>query len=91
MKINIIWHGQQCPQEHVAQVEGELAEMLGGMLDSPQQLISHRIALDDNAAVTVWGEGGDDAFHAEFHDAPTKERADKALEERLWQLWRKPY
>ncbi len=91
MKLKIVWHGTPCPQEHAGQVEAELAGMLGGMLDSPQQLISHRIFLGNDSAVTVWGEGGDDSFHAEFHDAPTKVRADKALAERLRQLWRKPY
>ena len=81
--MNIIWHGKPCPQQYVAQVEAELAGMLGGMLDSPQQLISHRIFLGNNGAVTAWGETGDDAFHAEYHEAQTRERADQALFERI--------
>ena len=87
--MKIIWHGEPCPQEHLARVEAELAGMLGRMLDSPQQLISHSIFLDNGAAVTAWGETGDEAFHAEFHDVPTKERADKALFERIRQVFEK--
>jgi len=87
MKINITWHGKPCLQEHLVRVEAELAGLLDGSLDTPQQLISHSISLDKNAAVTAWGVIGDDAFHAEFHDAPTKERADKALEDRIRQVF----
>ena len=60
VKMKIIWHGKPCPQEHLAQVEADLAGMLGKMLDNPQQLISHTISLDNNAFVTAWGEPGDD-------------------------------
>jgi len=84
--MKIMWHGTACPQEYLPKVQAELAGMLGRMLDSPQQLISHLIFLANGGEVTAWGETGDDAFHAEYHDVPTKERADKALEDRLRQL-----
>lgn len=85
--MNIIWHGEPCPQEHLKRVEAELAGMLGRMLDSPQQLISHSIFLDNGAAVTAWGETGDEAFHAEFHNVPTKERGDKTLFDRIQEFY----
>lgn len=79
--MKIIWHGKTCSQEHLAEVEAELAGMLGKMLDNPQQLIFHSISLDNNAAVTAWGEPGDDAFHTEYHDVTTREVAGNARDE----------
>ena len=86
--MNINWHGNPCPQEYLATVEAELAGLLRGMLDSPQQLISHRMSLGNGGAVTAWGETGDDAFHAEYYDGPTKARADESLLERIRQLFK---
>lgn len=87
MNARIIWHGAPCPEEDLEKVEAELEKLLDGPLESPQQLISHRILLDDGSAVTAWGETGLDAFHAEFHPVPTRERADKALFDRIRQLY----
>lgn len=86
MKVKIVWHGEPCPQEYLAQVEAELSRMLGGMLDSPAQLISHRIFLGNGSGVTAWGESGDDAFHAEYEDTPTNRRADEALRDRMGEV-----
>lgn len=88
MSARIVWHGAPCPPEHLARVEAELERLLSGPLESPQQLISHRILLDDGGAVTVWGQDADADFHAEYHPAPTKERADKALADRIRKLYK---
>lgn len=85
--IKINWHGPPCPEEHLEQVEAELDQLLHGPLESPQQMISHLVFLPNGGEVTAWGETSDDYFHAEYHDAPTKKRADKALEDRIRQLY----
>jgi hypothetical protein len=64
--MKIIWHGKPCPQEHIAKVEAELAGLLSGVVDSPQQLVFHTIHLDEGVVI-AWGEDGDDGFHAQFH------------------------
>jgi len=65
-QTKIVWHGRPCPSEYLARVEAELAGMLGGMLDSPQQLICHEISLSNLDSVAAWGEMNSDAFHAEY-------------------------
>jgi hypothetical protein len=65
--MKLIWHGSSCPQKHIANVEAELAGLLSGIVDIPAQLIFHRIHLAEGDVI-AWGEDGDNAFHAEFHE-----------------------
>ncbi|WP_157038001.1 MULTISPECIES: hypothetical protein [Chelativorans] len=66
----IVWHSETTDDLEVL-VRKDIASALEG-LDSPENLIFHTVFLDESSydncpVVIVWGQEGDQRFHAEYH------------------------
>lgn len=65
--FEVVWH--KTPPEGVEKTVREDILRSLGALSVPERLITHTIPLGDDwhgPCVSVWGEEGDDHFHAEY-------------------------
>lgn len=68
--FEIVWHNTP-PIQIESEVRSDIIKTLGEALGIPEKLITHTVFLGDDMdgpCVSVWGEVGDDRFHAEYLD-----------------------
>jgi hypothetical protein len=79
----IVWKGASPSTDIITKVRSEMVADLRD-LGKPEDLIFHTVFLDENdfahgPCVIVWGEDGDDRFHAEYHASSAYETIEEAF------------